>query len=197
MNFDVEHPGTPDAPEESEAQKLRMAQALQRERARHGLSLSEAAKRAGVSKSTLSQLEAGTGNPSVETMWALATSYGVQLAQLLDPPRGRISMVRLENLPQLPSSNASYSAALLSAGQTGQRRDVYLISAEPGRARESNPHQTGTVEHIVLASGKARAVCDGEEAILEPGDFLTFAGDLEHSFEALEPGTRAVYVIDS
>ena len=40
-------------------------------------------------------------------------------------------------------------------------------------------------------------MCDGEEAILEPGDFLTFAGDLEHSFEALEPGTRAVYVIDS
>jgi DNA-binding XRE family transcriptional regulator len=38
---------------------------LRREREHRGLSLSEAAKRAGVAKSTLSQLESAQGNPSV------------------------------------------------------------------------------------------------------------------------------------
>lgn len=199
MEFDVALPDShhPDSPQEPDAQKLRMARALQDERARLGLSLSEAAKKAGVSKSTLSQLEAGSGNPSVETMWALATSYGVQLAQLLDPPRSRVSVVRYENLPQLPSSNATYSAALLVSGHVGTRRDIYLITAEPGWARESQPHPSGTVEHIVLASGRAQAVCSGETVVLEPGDSLTYAGDVEHSFEALEPGTRAIFAIDS
>ncbi len=180
-----------------ETHKLRMAKALQRERARLGLSLSEAAKRAGVSKSTLSQLETGTGNPSIETMWALATAYGVQIAQLLEPPRARVSRVRFKDLPQLPSSSASYSAALLSPGNAGMRRDVYVITAEPGPARESRPHPPGTVEHLLLTSGKARVVCDGESVVLEAGDFLTHAGDLEHSFEALEPGTMVIEVIDS
>ena len=50
-------PLEPQADQEPEVHKLRMAQALQRERARLGLSLSEAAKRAGVSKSTLKRLK--------------------------------------------------------------------------------------------------------------------------------------------
>ena len=41
------------------------------ERERAGMSLAELA-RAGLAKSTLSQLESGTGNPSLETLWALA-----------------------------------------------------------------------------------------------------------------------------
>ena len=44
---------------------------LRRERARAALSLTELARRAGIAKSTLSQLENGTGNPSIETLWAL------------------------------------------------------------------------------------------------------------------------------
>ena len=48
-----------------------IARSIRRERERVGLSLSELAKQAGIAKSTLSQLESGTGNPSVETLWAL------------------------------------------------------------------------------------------------------------------------------
>jgi len=48
-----------------------IAASLRRERRRTGLSLTEVARRAGIAKSTLSQLESGTGNPSVETLWAI------------------------------------------------------------------------------------------------------------------------------
>lgn len=40
-----------------------IARSLVRERQRTGLSLAEIARRAGIAKSTLSQLEAGNGNP--------------------------------------------------------------------------------------------------------------------------------------
>ena len=54
-----------------------IAVSLRRERERAGLTLTELAKRAGIAKSTLSQLESGTGNPSVETLWALGVALGV------------------------------------------------------------------------------------------------------------------------
>ena len=54
-----------------------IADSLRRERRRTGLSLSEVARRAGLSKSTLSQLESGAGNPSLETLWALAVTLDV------------------------------------------------------------------------------------------------------------------------
>ncbi|GAA3746093.1 hypothetical protein GCM10022225_32290 [Plantactinospora mayteni] len=52
-----------------------IAAALRRERERTGISLAELARRAGIAKSTLSQLEAGNGNPSVETVWALGVPF--------------------------------------------------------------------------------------------------------------------------
>ena len=51
-----------------------IAASIRRERDRSGLSLTELAKRAGIAKSTLSQLESGVGNPSVETLWALGVA---------------------------------------------------------------------------------------------------------------------------
>ncbi|MGH3267186.1 MAG: helix-turn-helix domain-containing protein, partial [Trebonia sp.] len=63
-----------------------VSMSLRRERAKTGLSLTELARRAGIAKSTLSQLESGSGNPSLETLWALANALGVPLSRLIDPP---------------------------------------------------------------------------------------------------------------
>ncbi|MGH8829277.1 MAG: helix-turn-helix domain-containing protein, partial [Jiangellaceae bacterium] len=71
-----------------------IAASLQRERRRVGLSLAEVARRAGIAKSTLSQLESGTGNPSVETLWALSLALGVPFAQLVEPPRPKVQVIR-------------------------------------------------------------------------------------------------------
>ena len=64
-----------------------IAASLRNERERLGLSLSEVAKRAGIAKSTLSQLEGATGNPSVETLWAIGVALGVPFSRLVDPPK--------------------------------------------------------------------------------------------------------------
>ena len=41
-------------------------------RGQAGLSLSELARRSGIAKGTLSQLESGTGNPTIETVFSLS-----------------------------------------------------------------------------------------------------------------------------
>lgn len=56
-----------------------VAKGLQRERQKAGLSLAEVARRAGIAKSTLSQLEAAQGNPSLETLWALCVALDIHL----------------------------------------------------------------------------------------------------------------------
>ena len=56
-----------------------IAKSLVRERQRTGLSLAEIARRAGIAKSTLSQLEAGNGNPSLETLWSLCVALDISL----------------------------------------------------------------------------------------------------------------------
>ena len=169
-----------------------IAASLRRERHRAGLSLTEVARRAGIAKSTLSQLESGTGNPSLETLWAICVALDVPFSRLLDPPRTSVQVIRADEGPTVASAEADYHATLLNACPPGARRDIYRISAEPGHARASDPHMAGVVEHVVLSTGRALAGVAGEPVELGPGDYMSYPADVPHVFEALEPGTLAV-----
>src|ERR1700750_2483758 len=132
-----------------------IAASLRRERRRTGLSLPEVARRAGIAKSTLSQLESGTGNPSVETLWAICVALDVPFSRLLDPPRAHPQVIRPDEGPATAAANANYLATLLAACPPGARRDIYRIQADPGHPRVSEPHNAGVVEHVVLSTGRA------------------------------------------
>lgn len=174
--------------------RTRIARTLRRERESVGLSVSELARQSGVSKATVSQLESGSGNPSVETLWALGVALGVPFAVLVDEQANAPTLIRADDLAGVPSSAAAYSATLLSASPPGARRDLYLIRAEPGEARRSDPHHPGTVEHVVLMGGRAEVGPAEAPVLLGPGDYLTYPGDAPHVFAATAPGTSAVLI---
>ncbi|MFE3445358.1 helix-turn-helix domain-containing protein [Nocardia sp. NPDC059180] len=184
------------ADEPARAPKTVIAASLRRERGRAGLSLTEVAARAGVAKSTLSQLESGSGNPSLETLWALCVALDMPFSRLLDPPRQSVRVIRAGEGPVVAAAESEYRATLLAAGPADARRDLYRITAEPGEPRRSEPHLHGSVEHILLGAGRARAGLTDAPEELEPGDYLSYPGDLPHLFEALEPGTWATLVVE-
>ena len=171
-----------------------IAASLKRERRRTGLSLAEVARRAGVAKSTLSQLEAGAGNPSLETLWALSVALDVPFARLVEPPSPNVRVIRAGEGPALASERADYAAKPLASCPPNARRDIYLISAEPGAPRESDPHTPGVVEHVVLCGGRALVGLAEDPVEIRPGDYVAYPGDVAHVFEALEPDTFAVLV---
>ncbi|MFI7317710.1 helix-turn-helix domain-containing protein [Streptomyces venezuelae] len=172
-----------------------VAAALRRERTRAGLSLSELAKRAGIAKSTLSQLEAATGNPGIETLWALAVALGVPFSVLVESPAPAVTVIRAGEGPTMHAENSSYAGTLLSAGPTGVRRDIYHGALEPGAPRESDAHIPGSVEHLVISTGRLLAGPRDEAVELAPGDYMSYRGDVPHSYEALEPNTTFVMIM--
>ena len=173
-----------------------IAAALRRERDRTGLSLSEVARRAGIAKSTLSQLESGAGNPSVETLWALSTALGVPFSRLVDPSRPGVRVIRAGEGPVIYAEHASYAATLLASCPPGARRDIYRVRAEPDEPRMSAPHIPGTLEHMVLGTGQAQVGPVGELVEVGPGDYVIYPGDVPHIFKALVPGTTAVMILE-
>lgn len=173
-----------------------IAAALRRERTRAGLSLTEVANRAGVAKSTLSQLESGTGNPSLETLWALCVALDIPFSRLLDPPRPTVQVIRAGEGPVVAAAESEYRATLLAAGPANSRRDLFRITAEPGHARKSDPHIPGVIEHVLLATGRALIGPIDAPVELGPGDYISYPGDAPHVFEALAPDTWAALVVE-
>ncbi|MBO0774320.1 MAG: helix-turn-helix transcriptional regulator [Actinobacteria bacterium] len=174
----------------------RIAASLRRERDRSGISLTELARRAGIAKSTLSQLESGTGNPSVETLWALAVALEVPFSRLIEPARPNVQVIRAGDGLVVQSERASYAATLLASCPPGARRDIFRLLVQPGEARVSEPHNPGTTEHIVLSTGRARVGPATEPIELRAGDYATYPGDAPHVFEALEPDTTGVIIME-
>jgi transcriptional regulator with XRE-family HTH domain len=173
-----------------------IAASLRRERERSGLSLSEVAKRAGIAKSTLSSLESGSGNPSMETLWALGVALGVPFSQLVDPPTPRVRTVRAGEGPEVYSEQTRLTAVLLSSCPAGARRDVYRARLEPGAPRLAEAHIPHTVEHLIVSTGRIRTGPVDNLVELDAGDYVSFPGDIAHSYEALAAGTTYVLVME-
>src|SRR5690606_19414027 len=105
-----------------------IAASLQRERRRAGLSLGELARRAGVAKSTLSQLETGRGNPSIETLWALCVALDVPFSALVAPPTPKVRVIRAGEGDAVRSEQIDLAATLLAPCPPRARRDIYLLT---------------------------------------------------------------------
>lgn len=186
-NIPMEDPG---------AVRERVAARVRELRARSGRSLADLAASAGIGKSTLHAIEVGEANPGIETLWALATALGVPFGALLEPSAPNVRVVRAGQAPRVSSESVAMQARLLVTTATGSRSELFTLDIEPGAGPDLEPHATGTVEHVVVTQGRLRVGPAGGAVEIGEGDLASFAADVTHVYEALEPGTRAVLVIE-
>jgi transcriptional regulator with XRE-family HTH domain len=185
-----------DSDRSSEQVMATVAENIRTLRERRGMSLSELAQRAGVGKSTLSMLESGKANPSIETLWAIAAALGVPFGQVIEPQEPVVRVVRAGEGTRIHAESAHVSARLIAASHRRGPFEVYIFEAEPGAVHEATAHIRGTVEHQYIVNGRMRCGPIGAEVVLGPGDIATFPADQPHSYEALEAGTRALQIVD-
>lgn len=165
-------------------------------RERAGLSLSELAVEAGVGKSTLSQLESGRANPSIETLWAIARALSVPFGRLIELAVPDVHVVRAGDGVRVDAADAPYHARLLASRTRRGAFELYRIDAEPGPARDAEGHIGGAVEHVLVLAGRMRVGPHDAAVELGPGDLASFAGDVRHVYQTLEPATQALLLMD-
>lgn len=174
-----------------------IARAIQKERHRADLSLSALAAKAGLAKSTLSQLEAGQGNPSVETLWSIASALDIPFSFLFETPEPELTVIRAEEGVSLSSEVSEFSATLLANCPPSSRRDLYRVQLRSGTVRESDPHPQGTLEHVLVSAGRVKVGPRDTTEILGPGDYFRYPADVGHSYEALSAQAVLLLVMES
>ncbi|RZU60872.1 helix-turn-helix domain-containing protein [Zhihengliuella halotolerans] len=162
-------------------------------RTHRGLSLSRLAREAGVSKATLSGLEAGTGNPTLETIERLALALAIPVTDLL------VSTERATRVVRAPRDAAPAERSVQLLARVAGIRDweVWNLTMPPGASFQGVPHAPGTVELIRVAAGSLRAGPDDEPHDLHPGDLIEFAGDCLHRYVAGPAGADVVVSLGS
>src|SRR5829696_8068495 len=158
---------------------------VRRLRMARGLSAAALARESGVARATLAELEAGRGNPTVETLYGLASVLGVTLADLLvEAEAPTVHVVRAGEGPQV-AGPVLEARLLRQAAVERARVEVYELRVLPGRPRRADPHQAGVVEQLLVHAGRLRVGPEQEPVELGPGDFVAFDGSVAHVYEAL------------
>jgi transcriptional regulator with XRE-family HTH domain len=151
------------------------------------MTLADLASAAGLGKSTLAQLESGKGNPSVETLWAIAAALQVPFARIVEESRPSLRVVRRADVPPMHSAETpGWAGRMLAASHGRSSFDLYTLDLEEGAVRHADAHHPGVLEHLVVVVGRLRAGPQDGPVLLEAGDMLTFGADVPHVYEALE-----------
>jgi|SRR5579875_52945 transcriptional regulator with XRE-family HTH domain len=154
-------------------------------RAARGLSLSALAREAGIGKATLSQLEAGERNPTIETLYAICGPLGMPLSALVGEAGGAAA-----------AAAGGMRTVLLDLRRRPDGATVEVFRLEfPAGARHTSPaHGPDVTEHLVVTSGAVR-VRATTSVVVEAGESRTWTSNRRHSYAAVGGAAEAVLVI--
>ena len=151
--------------------------ALRRER---GMSLDTMAAMTGVSKPMLGQIERGVSNPTVATLWKIASGLGVPFTAFI-VEESQIKVIRAEEQAAFFDDEDRYQV-YNTFTSAGGNVEVFRMRLMPGCHRSSEPHARGVVESLTVFSGTMEIFVANVVHHLSAGDTLSFPGDMVHEY---------------
>src|SRR5687767_4920008 len=150
---------------------------VRRLRTERHLSLGALARSGELAKQTLANLESGRGNPTVETLLAVARALGVGPTWLLAEWGSPVIVHRsgTADWSDVPGGRRRDLDQIFGTGQVINSLVELSGLADPSPAREP-----GTLLHAYVVSGQVVAGPVEDQHRLDAGDFIRFPGDVPH-----------------
>lgn len=180
----------PSAIDVSSSLEKSLGGAIRELRQRHQLTLAQVSEQAHVSSSMLSKIETGQIMAGLDTLSRIARALGVSMSMLFrnyDVPTGAAQLVKrdtgMEVVRRGTKNGHAYKLLAYDQGPI-KRFEPFLI--EMNEQSESFPtfEHPGT-EFIHMLEGTMEYRHGNTVYVLEPGDSLTFSGQIPHGPERL------------
>jgi transcriptional regulator with XRE-family HTH domain len=141
-----------------------------------GLSVSELARMTRLGKGTLSELESGRRNPTLQTLYAVTTALGVPISAALPPGE-------IQDPDAVPISGEAIDAVLVDRFvDAAATTELYRVRLRAGRSQDSEAHAAGVTEHWIVYAGSVAMGPLGALVELGPGDSTRFTADVPHRY---------------
>jgi transcriptional regulator with XRE-family HTH domain len=154
-------------------------------RLQRNLSQRELAKRAGVTNSTISLIEANRANPSIGALKRILDGLPIGLSEFfaLEPERPKKAFYRADELVEIGKGRISY----LQVGDRLLGRALQILKEryEPGADSGRVPLVHDGEEGGIILSGRLEVTVDDQRRILGPGDAYYFDSRRPHRFRCV------------
>lgn len=170
-----------------------LAANLRRLRIARHLSLSELARATTMSKATLSSIENGRANPTVETLASLAGALRLSIIELLEElPAPEVRVVR--STQGRPDRREGVPQRLVDTVAAEGTLEVAELALPARAVHEADPRADRSRAHVYVVQGKLITGPVELPTELAAGDYAAFPADVPHLFEAGRAPTRALVI---
>lgn len=169
---------------------------LRRLRTKRGLSLERLAKQSGVSRAMLGQIELGRSVPTIALLWKVAKALEVPFSALTSDSQSRGTVVLRQGQAKiLASADGSFTSRALFPFTWERRVEFYRLTLAPYATEEADAHAAGTVENLIVDSGRVEIVVENQTHRLEPGDAIVFDADGPHTYRNISQTEAVIYLV--
>jgi transcriptional regulator with XRE-family HTH domain len=156
-------------------------------RVKRGFTQGQLARIAGIPRSTLTHLESGEGNPSLQTLAKVSAALQVGIEEILSRPRAECKHIKSSEVPRVKRSGGTVTLLkLLPDPIPGMEID--RMELDEGARVGGVPHVANSKEYFVCIKGKVQISVPGAWYELVEGDVLAFPGDQAHSYRNVGKG---------
>ena len=147
------------------------------------LSLDEVTKLTGVSKAMLGQIERGKSNPTVSTLWKIATGLKVSFSLFIDENQDDLKVIDQNDIRPIIEDNNRMRLYPIFPFDANKGFEVFTIELEPDCNHISTPHNDGVEEYIIVTEGKIEININDKKFILQKGNSIRFIANKPHSYK--------------
>lgn len=181
---------TPPADKTAVSLEESVGSAIKELRQRHGLTIAQVSEQASISRGMLSKIENGQTSAGMETLARIARALGVSMSMLFSKYDVTASTAQhikkgagMEVVRRGTRSGHTYHLLAYDQGPV-KLFEPFLITMDDDSAHYPTFQHPGT-EFLYMLEGKIEYRCGQDSYLLEPGDSLTFQGDIAHGPEKL------------
>ncbi|MFF7330016.1 helix-turn-helix domain-containing protein [Streptomyces sp. NPDC008150] len=156
---------------------------LNQRRLARGWSLRSLSAATGISKGLLSQIERAEANPTLDVLSRIADVLETDPIDLLRRSLARPEIVRAAELAE-PEGETSVNLLFATTGHG--RAEIYRSRLHPHTRSQVSSHGAGSVEYVMVVSGRVSLVVDDVPYLLETGDSARFDGRSAHCYTTEE-----------
>lgn len=160
-----------------------IAQNLTRIRNSKNMSLGQLSEKTGLSKAVLSQIEKGSSNPTINTIWKIAEGLEVSYSALLEPKRRLIEKVRYKELDFQSDDDGHYRLACYFPSNTRRNFEQFILEIDPYSEHKTDAHTRISDEQLLVKKGTLKMQIGEEIFVLNEGDALYFDATVPHIYK--------------
>lgn len=158
------------------------------------MTLGQLSKISGISKAMLSDIEKGSSNPTISTIWKIATGLNVPYTKLIDGTKKETEIIRKTETEVQLGETSHYRIYCYFKTTSVRNFELFSVELDANTSNYSTGHSNNVQEYIYIVKGTLKLSTASGDYVLNEGDAVVFDASVDHAY-INEKDTPLLYMI--